>query len=102
MRRALAVLAVVMFAGSGPDGRARAQGLAPACGPRTRGVLACMAGQVCACDWYQGGSITDHRAGWRWACRIEQMCGTPAPADGDASFPSSFPPPPYGGEVEMP
>lgn len=68
----------------------------PACGPATSGIVACIAGRLCACGPQRGGRMTGERDAVRWDCSIlRPACGggpdTPAmTGDYPESLPSSL------------
>lgn len=80
---ALAVLAV--------PGPGRAQTEMPfACGERSAGLVACVAGKLCACRSGRGGVMSGLPAGHGWDC------GVLRPACGDAAYlPATLDPYPY-------
>lgn len=68
----------------------------PACGPATSGIVACIAGRLCACGPQRGGRMTGERDAVRWDCSIlRPACGggpdTPAmTGDYPENLPSSL------------
>jgi hypothetical protein len=61
---------------------ARAQ--EPACGADTVGLVACVAGKLCACRFARGGAATGLPDGFRWDCGVlRPRCGEPVPATSD-------------------
>lgn len=53
----------------------------PACADGSAGLVACVAGKLCACRLDRGGAVSGLPAGYRWDC------GVLRPACGDAAFP---------------
>lgn len=72
----IAALALLTLAATG---EARAD--PPPCVEPNAGLLACVAGKLCACRLDRGGMITGLPAGYRWDC------GVLRPACGDAANP---------------
>lgn len=81
---------VVLLAGSllaGPEAAAQPF---PSCVAEAAGLVACVAGKLCACDFDPGGTVTGRPAGHRWDC------GALRPACGDAArLPATLDPYPY-------
>lgn len=51
------------------------------CNAAREGIVACLAGTLCACRFERGGSIVGRPDGFRWDCgALRPSCG-PAPAD---------------------
>ena len=76
MRRVLIIFILATVASGG----ARAEA-PPACTDAGVGLVACVAGKLCACRLDRGGAATGLPAGFRWDC------GVLRPACGDASDP---------------
>ncbi len=76
----------------------------PACTPPREGVVACIAGRLCACRHERGGSLTGRPDGHRWDCSaLRPACGEGLAPPGIATpFPMPLPdlllmpPPPRG------
>lgn len=71
----LPLLAVPLLLASASGGGLRAAE-PPACRAETAGVVACLAGRMCACGPGRGGRMTGAREGYRWDCGIlRPACG---------------------------
>ena len=58
------------------------------CGSGTAGLVACVAGKLCACQYDPGGAMTGLPAGFRWDCGIlRPSCGP------SAELPATLEPP---------
>ncbi len=44
----------------------------PACTAVESGSVACIAGRLCLCGYYRGGSTTDQPAGYHWDCGVRR------------------------------
>lgn len=55
----------------------------PSCASGTTGLVACMAGKLCTCQYDPGGAMTGLPAGFRWDCGILRPgCGPAAELPG--------------------
>lgn len=61
----------------------------PACAAEHAGIVACMAGKLCACAYDRGGAVTGVPAGYRWDC------GVLRPSCGEAELPATLDAYPY-------
>ncbi len=62
---AIIAMLMALAAGTLPAG---AQGQPPACGARTEGQVACMAGRLCECRFERGGSVAGRPDRHNWDC----------------------------------
>jgi hypothetical protein len=76
----VATLAILATAAS-----VEAGAVIPACAEGGAGLVACVAGKLCACRFDRGGTSTGLPAGYRWDC------GVLRPACGDAADPPATP-----------
>ena len=76
MRRfAISALTLVLLA----DAKAWAD--APSCTAEGAGLVACIAGRLCSCDFARGSPATGLPDGFRWDCGIlRPSCGPPVAA----------------------
>ena len=72
------VVAVAILAAVSPD-KLRAETLPPSCADAITGLVAYVAGKLCACRFDRGGAASGLPAGYRWDC------GVLRPACGDAA-----------------
>jgi hypothetical protein len=55
-----------------------------ACGAEAVGLVACVAGKLCACGFARGSPATGLPDGFRWDCGVlRPRCGEPLPATSD-------------------
>lgn len=77
---------------SAPPGKAAEGDLVPPCNEERMGLVACVAGKLCACGHAQSGKTKAGPAGFRWDCgALRPSCGAPAPATLDP-YPYPLPP----------
>ena len=81
----LAFLAAML---AGLAGRARADELA--CDAPRAGIVACLAGKLCACRLERGGAMTGLPDGYRWDCGVLRPACADVPATLD-SYPYPLP-----------
>ena len=87
MRVVLILLAVLVM----PLGGSQAQE-AP-CGPERAGLVACVAGKLCACRLERGSAATGLPDGYRWDCgALRPSCGEGLPPATLDPYPYPLPP----------
>jgi hypothetical protein len=73
--------AVLLTLGLAGSDAAAQEAPAPACLAGREGVVACLAGTLCACRYDPGGSISGRAPGYRWDCgALRPSCGVVPPA----------------------
>ena len=71
----MAVLVLAALPTAGPSAQE------PVCAAQSAGLVACIAGRLCACGFARGSAATGLSDGFRWDCGIlRPRCGPPAPA----------------------
>ena len=93
-RHLLAFALAVILLSAAP--RSGAQEPPPSCAAETAGLVACVAGKLCACGFARGGAVAGGGvpAGYRWDCGVlRPACGEPSdrPATLDR-YPYPLPP----------